>query len=277
MCRDKNWFSSEFSMGWLFFVVAYLWSWGLWIPAALVGQGISLSPVRVLYYLGGLGPLIAGIGLACLTHRQEYCREYVLRLVQFKRIGLRWYAVILLTVPIIAVLAIALDIILGGDGANWEEATLHLLPRPWSIVPFALFTLIFGPLPEELGWRGFALDRLQARWSALGSSLILGAAWTLWHLPLFFIGGTFQFKQGIGSIAFWLFMLDKAPQSILMTWIYNHTRRSTLSAVLFHFMVNFVGELLALTMRAEAFQIFLWIFAAGIVTVVYGAKTMTRE
>ncbi len=51
----------------------------------------------------------------------------------------------------------------------------------------ALQVALIGPLSEELGWRGYALDALQARWSAAASSLVVGLAWSLWHLPLFFI------------------------------------------------------------------------------------------
>jgi hypothetical protein len=52
------------------------------------------------------------------------------------------------------------------------------------------------------------------------------------------------------------------PQSILMTWTYNHTQRSTLSAVLFHFMINFVGELFALSARADLYQAAVWAIVA---------------
>jgi membrane protease YdiL (CAAX protease family) len=144
------------------------------------------------------------------------------------------------------------------------------------LVPFALSTLVFGPLPEEIGWRGYALDRLRAKFNALMSSLILGAAWALWHLPLFFIRGTYQSNLEIGSLSFWLFMVGMVPQSVLMTWIYDHSRRSTLSAVLFHFMINAVGELVALSARAELFQCLLWMAAAAGVVASWGYRTFAR-
>jgi len=183
--------------------------------------------------------------------------------------------VILLTVPTLTILAILLDILAGGRGAQFE-AIARFLTQPPTILPFAAFRLLFGPLPEELGWRGYALDRLQAKWSALTSSLVLGTAWSLWHLPLFFIAGTYQNSLGLGTLSFWLFMILMLPESILMTWIYNNNQRSTLSAVLFHSMINFTGELFAMTERAEFFQIFLLTAAAIAVTVVWGTKTLTR-
>ena len=62
--------------------------------------------------------------------------------------------------------------------------------------------LILGPLSEEIGWRGYALERLQTRWNALTSSLIVGLVWALWHLPLFMMVGTSQYELRIPFIGF---------------------------------------------------------------------------
>jgi hypothetical protein len=96
--------------------------------------------------------------------------------------------------------------------------------------------------------------------------------WTIWHIPLFGIAGTYQQGLGVGTQAFWLYLLDKVPQSVLMTWIYNNTQRSTQSAVLFHTMVNLVGELFELEPRAEVFYIALWYIVAGLVAALWGAR-----
>jgi membrane protease YdiL (CAAX protease family) len=103
--------------------------------------------------------------------------------------------VILLAVPILTIAGILGDMILGGTGANLEFAS-NLLSNPLSLLPFAMFLLVFGPLPEEMAWRGYALDGLQAKWNAFMASLILGVAWTIWHLPLFWI--ELEFRQIVG-------------------------------------------------------------------------------
>ena len=260
---------------WRFFALAYGISWLFWIPAALLGRDAATFPVMLLHALGGTGPLLAAIVLTCFKEDRAGRRDYWLRVIEGKRIGAGWYGVILLTVPTLAILAALLDLISGGSGI-YMQAAMPFGPHPLAIVPFALFTLLFGPLPEELGWRGYALDRLQRRWSALASSLLLGISWTVWHLPLFVIGGTYQSGLGLGTLPFWLFMIDKIPQSVLMTWIYNNNRRSTLSAVLFHFMINFTGELFALTERAELYQVLLWVIAATAVTLTWGPQTLTQ-
>jgi uncharacterized protein len=126
--------------------------------------------------------------------------------------------------------------------------------------------LITGPISEELGWRGFALDILQSRWGVLLSRLILGLVWWGWHLPLFFIVGTPQYRMGIGTIEFWFFLVNILPLSLIMTWFYNQTRRSILSAILLHYGFNVTANLLfPLSLQASIiFPVLLTLTAAGL-------------
>ena len=260
----------------LFFLLTFSLSWAAWALAVLLGARDSALPAQILHYAGGLGPLAATLALLYRRHTPDFRREFWRRAIDFRRIGIKWYAVILLTVPALTALGAVADKLLGGGGLQMEAAG-RFIQEPWSFLPFAVFTLVFGPIPEELAWRGYALDGLQIKWKALTASIVLGLAWTVWHLPLFFIEGSYQHGLGLGTSQFWLYMLDKVPQSILMTWLYNNNRRSTLSAILFHFMVNLVGELFDLTLRAETFYILLWIVAAIGVTIVWGPERLARD
>ena len=121
------------------------------------------------------------------------------------------------------------------------------------------------------------LDRLHAKWSALVSTLILGTVWSLWHLPLFFIEGTYQANLGVGTLEFWVFMIGVIALSFAFTWIYSNTRRSTLAVVVFHAMVNFTGEVIAITERADVISIVLWFVAAVGIVALWGPKTFTHE
>jgi membrane protease YdiL (CAAX protease family) len=230
-------------------------------------------PVPLLVALGGVGPMVAGIAFTYLARGKEYRREYWKRVFDLKRIGIGWLAVTVMIVPVLTALAVLPDWLSGGTGFSLESRFQSNL---WGILPLAVFTLFFGPIPEELGWRGFALDGLQTKYNALGSSLILGVLWTIWHAPLFFIPESYQNGLIFGTIPFWWYMLDKTFQSILMTWIYNNTGRSTFTAILFHFMVNFIGELFVLSPRTDFFQIIVWALAATVVVLVWKPKTLTR-
>ncbi len=260
-----------------FFTLAFGLSWLFWVPAAISGQDVMAFPMILLLIGGGAGPAVAEIILIFRAHDREQRRDYWQRIFDIHRIGGRWQAVIWLTFPMLNISAILLCGLTGGGWPTFETIK-HLLAAPWMLIPFASSILLFGPLPEELGWRGYALDGLQTRWNALTSSLILGMMWAGWHLPLFFMNGTFQHDQlGFGTLNFWSFCTGAIVSSILFTWVYNNTHRSTLSAILFHFMLNFSGELLAPTDRARFYQLLLLTATAIIVVVIWGPETLTQE
>jgi membrane protease YdiL (CAAX protease family) len=153
---------------------------------------------------------------------------------------------------------------------------------------FAGFILLFGPLPEEIGWRGYALDRLQARcgasspstglgqrwsrWNALAAGLLLGAAWGVWHIPLFFMPG--YYGDALPQPAEFMFAI--LMTSVLITWIYNNTRRSVLAAVLYHFMVNFTGELLPTSVQVDLYRTALTALVVLCVVLWWGPAILRR-
>lgn len=266
---------SKTSSSLIFFGLTFLLTWVFWLPAGWLSKGKFDLLSNILHYAGGVMPTLMALLLLYLRDSHQMRRDYWQRLTDFRSINKPWYAVILLTVPILTTIGIVFDIILGGTGAKLEAAA-SILSNPLSLFPFAIMILVFGPLPEEMAWRGYSLDRLQAKRSALVASLILGIAWTLWHLPLFWIEGSYQYGLGVGTQRFWLYMLDKVPESILMTWLYNNNRRSTVTAILFHFMVNFVGELFALSLRAETIYIASWWIVALFVITIWKPQRFVR-
>ena len=259
---------------WRFFIIALGISWFFWVWVILLRWNVWTFPAVLFGALGLFGPALAEIVLIFRAHDREQWRDYWQRVFDIKRISKKWHLAIWLIFPAVNGLAILLDMLAGSPVPGFDTAR-GLLSQPWRILPFAAFILVFGPLPEELGWRGYGLDGLQARYSALASSLILGIVWSLWHLPLFFMHGTFQHDVlKFGSPDFWSFLSGPVITSILFTWIYNNTGRSTLSAILFHFMANFTGELMPLTAQARAYSLVLVTALSVIVVVIWGPKTL---
>ncbi|HEX2517124.1 MAG TPA: type II CAAX endopeptidase family protein, partial [Chloroflexota bacterium] len=155
--------------------------------APLVAVNAGLLPAGA-DQLGALSASLAGIVLAAVEGRTGGVRELLGRFLIW-RVGLQWWAFVLLFPILPAVAALYLYDLFGGPAVEWSE----LAPLS-SVIPSIIILTIFAGMGEEFGWRGFALPRLQARHTALVSSLIIGVLWGIWHIPLFLIEGTTQYQ-----------------------------------------------------------------------------------
>jgi membrane protease YdiL (CAAX protease family) len=226
---------------WGFFAATYAASWLIWLPS-VVWRGDQ--PIMPLIALGAFVPSVMGIAFTYWTQDRAGRRDFWQRVLDVRRIGWRWWAVIVLVFPLTYSVSGILFTLLGGDLPPVGDI-LRQLANPGLVAQLVVANLIVSGLSEELGWRGFALDRLQSRWSALGASLILGSLHALWHTPLFLIPGISQGEMGLFSLDFFLFMAMVPMGAVLMTWVYNNTRRSILSAILLHFVQNFTLDLIS--------------------------------
>ncbi|MEM7133610.1 MAG: CPBP family intramembrane glutamic endopeptidase [Chloroflexota bacterium] len=245
-----------------FFLFAFIWSFFFWTLTILLG-GISQFPGSILQYFGGAGPFVAALVITHFFEDRPLQRCFWSRTFDFRRIPPRWFIPALLLHPTIILFAVLFDLGTGGSLQGKGPS----LNEPWSLVSLVFFVFVFGPLPEEMGWRGVAYDRLTAKMNALQASLWLGVAWAAWHIPLFFIEGTFHASLGFGSPRFWIFLLSNIPLTVIMTWIYNHTERSTLAAVLVHFSGNMVGALIIKSPQLAFYELLGLLLVALLLTV----------
>ena len=105
----------------------------------------------------------------------------------------------------------------------------------FNLLTFFIYNLLFFGFGEEVGWRGFALPRLQFKMNALTASIVLTVFWALWHLPLFFYRPGYT-TMDIAGIFGWVFSL--LTGSILLTWLYNSSRASILICAVFHSTID---------------------------------------
>lgn len=143
------------------------------------------------------------------------------------RVSLRWY--LAAVSPVVLVFALTGVYLLFGGRPPGPESH-YSLP---SLIGLAIMVIFTGATGEELGWRGFALPRLQGRFSALTSSLLIGCWWGVWHVPGWIISNDVPSPGYMGS-----FMLTVIAQSVFITWLVNNTGGSVLMATLNHYAVN---------------------------------------
>jgi len=250
---------------WVFLGLTFTFSWLFWVPSAIFGQDFTTSAWGIPYLLGGFGPSLAGLWMVYRGRSPESRSEFWQRLVDVRRIPAGMYFLILLIFPAAYAISLYLHQMLGGELPDFGTLS-QIASQPVILFGMVLLGIFTGPLSEELGWRGYALDILQSRWSPLVSSLFLAPMWWAWHLPLFYMVGTTQHTWGVGSAEFWIYLLQIFPLSILFTWIYNHANRSILSAVLIHFMTSFTLSLVyPIPIRVFLFQVLVMlVFAVGL-------------
>ena len=151
------------------------------------------------------------------------------------RVGLRWYAVALLTAPLVfgivhAALSLASPVFLPGLVTTSDK---------FSFLLMGMVAALFSVSCEELGWTGFATPRLLRGYGVLSVGLIVGVLWAVWHLPFLQVWPSFATAgdQPVGSFlavsAFVLLVGQLPAYRVLMVWVYGHTE-SLLLGILMH-------------------------------------------
>ncbi len=207
-----------------FVVLTFTLTWSLWFASGVTSPA---GPNPLLFLPGVFAPGIVALGLTAFSGGRKAVVALLRRLVDWD-ISARWYlfaAGYMLAIKLTA--ALVHRVAWGAWPAFGQEPFFLMIAATIGS------TVMGGQAGEELGWRGYALPRLADRFGLGPSSILLGAIWALWHLPLFFapVGDTF-------GQSFPLYLLQVIALSVTMAWLYSHTRGSLLPVMLLHAAVN---------------------------------------
>lgn len=240
----------------IFFVLAFLLPWLVWGTSIAQERGVLgfHIPQSLAFWVG---LTLATYISALISDGWDGVKDLLKRLVRWQ-VKPVWYVVSLALPGVLAAIAIGAHMALGGS------IQIGVLLSSGDLLPSLLFQIFFFLITEETAWRGFALPRLQARYTALNASLILGVLWGLWHLPLVFIADSFQ-----ASVPFTGFVLSAIATTIIFTWVFNHSRGSVLIAAILHAATDVtIAYSNVMTGDLRLFWIFIivqWIFAGYLV------------
>lgn len=229
----------------MFAVLTYVVSWGAWFGAGALEPAAPTSASRIaadqhsiawwmLIYPGTFAPSLMATALTALEQGSAGVSALYSRLVKGD-VKLRWYLFAffyMLVVKLVVALA--------------HRTTYGVWP-PFTDEPFyilvaatILSTVLLVQAGEELGWRGYMLPCLAARFGYAWSSIMVGVVWAAWHLPLFYIAGADKTGQ-----SFPVWGLSVVAISVAITWLYANTGGSLLLTMLMHAAVNNMGSLVS--------------------------------
>jgi membrane protease YdiL (CAAX protease family) len=223
-----------------YFFMAYAFSWIVSIPIVLSEWNFLPKFLFAPFFAikPFIGPFLAGFIMINITEGKEGVLRMRRSIFQW-RAGWKWYAFILLVIPVFFLLGIA---VMPGALASFQGlSTTFLVGYP---INFIIIFFLGGPLGEEIGWRGYALPRMQQRYGALRASLLLGVVWTFWHLPDFLTsaqhgGPAAGLRPFFANLPIFLAMVMAI--TLIFTWVSNHTRGSVFMAILLHASINTLG------------------------------------
>jgi len=260
---------------WLYLFLAYGLAWVFWFPVIWTRQDYQKFPLLLaLVLVGTFGPGIAGIILVYRQFDKDGRRDYWHRVFDFRRISFRWYALILLLYPAMHLVSIAINNWMGGSPPQFEFIQ-EAIAMPMGILVVMILYLLQASF-EELGWRGYMLDRLQAFWKPLTASLVLGIFHAFWHLPMFWVVGTNQ-SRWLNIPDFTLFIAFVLASSIYTTWCYNENRRSILAAALLHTMGNLSLDTFMLSGEGENIFNVVFVFGAVVIAIAWMLPTLKHK
>jgi len=253
-----------------FFVLTYVLTWALESPLVFLRDTVTDTQGLVLVILASNVVSVVAIVLTAIVFGRGTLRKLLGRLLIW-RVNPLWYLVVILGPVALTGGVVALNALMGGPALSLGMPLL-------GVAVFLAFSIFPGSaLGEEIGWRGYALPRLQAGRSALSASLLLAPIWALWHLPLWLTGDPVKTPTFYAA-----FVVSAFALSIILTWVYNSSGGSLLMVVLLHATFNLPVTLTIdeLGSRATVPVLLFWgltVVAAIVVVIVAGPEHLSRQ
>ncbi len=232
----------------LFFVLAYLFTWMFWIPAIFVPENIGI----ILMLIGLIAPAVISTIFVLASDSEALKQDLKNKVFGFYKV--KWQNVILAIIVFAAIIvaSILLSLLFG------QSIEQFAFTEDFSFtgvgIAGAFITILVASIIEEVGWKGYCEDSIGDYMNWFWESMIFGVLWSLWHLPLLFIPGTYQAGLMVNPLYVANFFISGVPMGFIITWVYLVSDRSILACMIFHLFVNFMQEKIAMTPETKCVE-----------------------
>lgn len=236
----SKWMSDKYLV--MFFGLTLAWTWICgFIPVIFGFTGTGSG--TFIFYFGGGAPSVIALFLVFLTYPGDKRKDYFRRCFSLRQAGWKWPLITIAVFTVLSSVSVYLGVRLLGFDMPTMDYVKAVTANPLIFPLVILISLISGPLNEEFGWRGYALDRLMAKFGFLKGSLILGFVWAIWHLPWYFTPGQAQYALLRDSIFHAVMFIPSVMMlSVFVSFVYVKTKRSILAGAMVHMFSNLIGS-----------------------------------
>ena len=243
----------------LFFLCAYFFTWVFWIPAIFVSEELGAG----LMLIGLFAPAVVSTVFVLASGSNALKKDLKDKIIGFykvKWINVFWAIVVF---ALIIICSILLSLLFG------QSLSQFSFTEDFSFtgvgIGTAFITITVASIIEEVGWKGYCEDSIGQYMNWFWESLLFGILWSLWHLPLIFIEGTYQSGLMVHPLYVVNFFISGIPLGYIITWVYLVSDRSILACMIFHLFVNFMQEKIAMTPETKCVETIVVVIATVII------------
>ncbi len=245
----------------LFFLLAYLFTWGFWVPAIFVPENTGAA----LMVIGLFAPAVVSTIFVLVSGSEVLKKDLRNKIIGFYKVNWRNVFFAVLVFAVIVACSILLSLAFG------QPLSQFSFTEDFSFtgvgIGNALFTITLASIIEEVGWKGYCEDSIGNYMNWFWESLIFGVLWSFWHFPLIFIRGTYQAGLMVNPLYVVNFFISGIPLGFIITWVYLVSDRSILACMIFHLFVNFMQEKIAMTPETKCIETIVVTIAAVIIVI----------
>ena len=243
----------------LFFFLAYFFTWIFWIPAIFAPENLGAG----LMAAGLIAPAAVSTVFVLASGSDILKKDLKNKIIGFCKV--RWKNVFLAILVFAGVVAGSILLSLAFGQSLDQFSFTEDFSFTGVGIGSALVTIALASVIEEVGWKGYCEDSIGNYMNWFRESLVFGALWSLWHLPLIFIRGTYQAGLMVNPLYVISFFVSGIPLGYIITWVYLASDRSILACMIFHLFVNFMQEKIAMTPETKCVETIVVTAAAAVI------------
>ncbi|MBL7479695.1 CPBP family intramembrane glutamic endopeptidase [Legionella bononiensis] len=243
-----------------FFILVFILTWIFWFSSNYIQ---AQNGKELFFFLGLLSPCITALLFIFLSQSKALKRQFLNKLLNLRLIKLGTLIYLFMIPPLSLIISILISLLFSYsiDQFNLAQSfSFHMAGTP------TLLILFLAACFEELGWRGYGMDSLSAKFNYFNSTAIFSVLWALWHLPLFFINHSYHYNiLHLNPLFAINFIIGVIPFAFIINWLWKKNNYSIPVAILFHFIANLSQEALMVEPVTKCIQTLVLIAFASII------------